>query len=205
MTFGEKLKLRREFLNLTLEETAKGMGIKKSVLQKWERDDLSGGIIDDKLEAISKTLDIPVVELTHMGPMENYRNSRVAVQRELFVLANIKEVYGEDLKNVVFRAVELNKAGFAKLNEYCGDLLQIAQYRDDYSIELTDDIDSEDLLYNSKPKKKKRKKNPNVTVTTLYPLRLKPDEDDDEYEYYDDDDDDDVIDNNDDFEEKLLT
>ena len=71
---GKKIKLRRQELDLTLEEVAKAVGVGRSTVQRWE----SGMIKNmgrDKIAALARILRINPVELV---PFTNVQD-RVAV------------------------------------------------------------------------------------------------------------------------------
>ena len=61
MTIGEKIKARREELNMTTEELGRLIGVQRSAVSKYEK-----GRVDLKIkqiQAIAKALDVPPVYL----------------------------------------------------------------------------------------------------------------------------------------------
>jgi len=61
MTLGEKIRNRRQELNLTLDDLGKVLGVQRSAINKYEK-----GIVDPKvsqIRALASALDLPILYL----------------------------------------------------------------------------------------------------------------------------------------------
>lgn len=129
MTIGERIKKLREDKGISQTELADIIKTTKQNLYKYENNIITN-IPSDKIEAIAKYFNISPSYI--MGWEDNLeRGLSKAIeylQKEVNIFANLEEVYGKDIKDLVCRATELNELGISKLYVYCCDLLEVPKY-----------------------------------------------------------------------------
>lgn len=98
MTMGEKIKLHREQMHMTLEELGNKVGVGKSTVRKWE----NGMIANMRRDKISKIADALCISPAYLmgwtdNPDPNYQYSNEFVE-ELAANAN------RNMRNMVMKA-----------------------------------------------------------------------------------------------------
>lgn len=98
MTMGEKIKLHREQMHMTLEELGNKVGVGKSTVRKWE----NGMIANMRRDKISKIADALCISPAYLmgwtnNPDPNYQYSNEFV-KELATNAN------RNMRNMVMKA-----------------------------------------------------------------------------------------------------
>lgn len=88
MSIGQNIKMRRQDLNLTLEEVAKKVGVSRQTLSRYETG-VIGNIPSDKIEALAKALQTTPATLMgwdikdKIGADNNKKTSPLPSENEL--------------------------------------------------------------------------------------------------------------------------
>ncbi len=120
MLFGEKLRELRKERNMTQDELGLIIGVKKAAIQKLE----SGSVQSLKISNIKK-----LCELFDISPTELLLEKEDLLQREVFILDELKMMYGKESIELLHGFTLLNETGQAKVIGYCSDLKNLEYYK----------------------------------------------------------------------------
>ena len=152
MNLGENIRDLRKSKNITQEQLAKRIGVKRSVISKYENNTVNINI--STLDEIANALDVTTIQLmygeeisqaieTTMKLDEDTRSGKItwkeSTQEDIQQLtenpkkkSECSNVHDEDTKNTAaaYRIYieKLNNLGREKANEYIADLLKIEKY-----------------------------------------------------------------------------
>ena len=73
MNIGEKIRFQRKLKHLTQEQLGKKIGVSKMMISKYERN-IVDNMSRDKVKALSKILDIPVIDFLESSNSTNNKN-----------------------------------------------------------------------------------------------------------------------------------
>lgn len=120
-TVGDRIKERREQINMTQDELASKLGYKsRSSINKIEKE--SRGIPLDKIQ------DIAVILRTSPAYLMGWEEHKDQVSLESNIYDSITKTFGEDTSLLVNRYQQLNDDGRKKVDDYIDDLLEMPKY-----------------------------------------------------------------------------
>ena len=108
MTIGEKIRVRRNQLNMTMEDLGKAIGVQRSAINKYEKD-----LIDFKTStilALSKALNVSVFYLLDEDPHEELSSDDKALldayhEADSITQSNIRKILGLPEKDIAQSAI----------------------------------------------------------------------------------------------------
>lgn len=139
MTVGEKIRLRRKELNMTLEELGNKIGVGKSTVRKWE----NGMIANMKKDKIKKIADALNISPSYL--MGWSQESMVGISNIYNYKKNLNSIYenfGFEEYNIIETYNKLPSRGRKELMEH------IKNIQNKYNIETTSEKSLEAALKN---------------------------------------------------------
>ncbi len=133
MNVGENIRSVRKQKKLTQEQLADKIGVKRSVVSKYENDCVKISV--ETLEKIAKALDVDIFDIYIGSDWYNYNHEEDNEERakinksivDLIVQAEEEEVQKQRM-DTIQKYDSLNKKGQKKANGYITDLTQIDEY-----------------------------------------------------------------------------
>lgn len=128
MQIGERIKQLRNKANLTQEELANLLGLKKVSIQKYE----NGGITNIKSETLEKLGEIFEVSPAYIMGWDKFDNiDTTQIKEDVQILEIIKEYCGYVGIELYQIFDKLNEEGKRKILFYAEDIIEISKYKKD--------------------------------------------------------------------------
>lgn len=128
MSIGDRIKSRREQLNMSQDELAKKLGYKsRSSINKIEKD--GRGLPQSKIKAIADALfTTPAYIMGWLEEWDDKFNSNGELAKSVKLLETIQSTYGYDAVQLLDLFTKLNEQGKQKALENLSDLVEIPKY-----------------------------------------------------------------------------
>lgn len=152
MNIGDRIKSRRNELNMTLEEVGNKVGVTRATIQRYENGTISN-IPSDKIELISKALDITPAYIMGWDEPQTIEEAPKLTEEEKILIKNYKNSNTRGKKIILDTSKNISKAypyiSRQEMIAYLQDF-QIAAYKGSKNLHDLTDQELEEKYYRLK-------------------------------------------------------